>query len=139
MLSGESALGLQNGEFSCPVACRVIYGVELPTSVDSARARRRGLLELLERVRGEDRKGPERRNENFFFAGGACVESGDSGPATTGLALGLGLKACARARGEMGERGESELRRVKRLGLDGERERERRSCWRWLKWEPSRR
>ena len=87
-------------------------GVELATSVESAKARRRGLLELLLRVRGDERKGAERRSENFFFAGAACVPSGDSGYVAIGL-VGLcvfGLKARASAKGERGERGESELR-----------------------------
>jgi len=50
-----------------------------------------------------------------------------------------GLKARARARGEMGERGASALRSWKRDGFEGERDSERRSCWRWEKWLPSRR
>lgn len=79
MVSGDSALGRRAGVFSCPCACRVMKGVELAMSVESAKARRRGLLELLLRVRGEERKGAERRNENFFLAGAACVASGDSG------------------------------------------------------------
>jgi hypothetical protein len=110
-------------------------GVALPTSVDSAKARRRGLLELLLRVRGDDRKGPERRRENFFLAGAACA-NGDSGKFAMGLVTlsALGENARAMARGEMGERGESELRSWKRDCLDGERERERRSSWRWEKW-----
>lgn len=129
---GESALGRRAGVFSCPVPVLAMNGVALPRSVESASTRRRGLLELLVRVRGDERKGAERRSENFFFAGGACVPRGDSGYVVTGL-VGLcafGLKARARARGEIGDLGESELRSWKREGLEGERDSERRSCWR---------
>jgi hypothetical protein len=131
MLSGDSALGRRAGVFSWPGAGRVMNGVALPISVDSTKARRRGLLELLLRVRGDDRRGPERRRENFFFAGAAWA-SGDSGYVAIGLVglCDLGVKARAIASGEMGERGESELRSWKRDCLDGERERERRSSCR---------
>jgi hypothetical protein len=87
-------------------------------------------LELLLRVRGDERNGWERRRENFFFAG-AAWPSGDSGYVAMGLVTfcALGLKARAMASGDMGERGESELRSWKRDCLDGERESERRSSW----------
>lgn len=135
MVSGDSALGRRAGMFSWPGECRVMKGVALPTSEVSAKARRRGLLELLLRVRGDDRKGPERRKENFFLAGAACA-SGDSGKLAMGLVtlFALGENARAMARGEMGERGVSELRSWKRDCLEGERDRERRSSWRWEKW-----
>lgn len=141
MVSGDSALGRRAGVFSWPGECRVMKGVALPTSVDSAKARRRGLLELLLRVRGDDRKGPERRKENFFLLAGAACASGDSGKSARGLVTlsALGENARAMARGEMGERGVSELRSWKRDCFDGERERERRSSWRWEKWVLSRR
>lgn len=86
MVSGDSALGRRAGRFSWPAVDRAKNGVALPTSGESASARRRGLLELLLRVRGDDRKGPVgRRRENFFFAGAACA-SGDSGK---NVAIGL--------------------------------------------------
>lgn len=140
MMSGSSTLERGAGVFSCPVARRAIKGVEFPMSVESARTRW-GLLDLLVRVRGDERKGAARRIVNFFLAGTVCA-NGDSGYAAMGL-VGpcclLGLKARVRASGEMGERGESELRIWKREGLEGERERERRSCCRCEKWVPSRR
>lgn len=79
MLSGDSAVGRRAGVFSCPAVCRGMNGVELPKSVDSAKARRRGLFELLLRVRGDERNGAERRSENFFLVGAAVAPSGDSG------------------------------------------------------------
>lgn len=79
MVSGDSALGRRAGVFSCPTDGRVINGVELPMSATSASARRRGLLELLLRVRGDERKGAVRRSENFFLAGAAWALRGDSG------------------------------------------------------------
>ena len=140
MLLGDSELRRRTGVFSWPMVGHVIKGVALP-SVVSAKARRRGLLDLLLRVRGDERRGPERRSENFFFAGTACA-SGDSGKAAMGL-VGLleafGENARVMASGEMGERGGSELRSGKRDCLEGERERERRSSWRWEKWVLSRR
>lgn len=141
MDSGESALG-RRGVFSWPWLCRAINGVALPTSVESPSGRR-GLLDLLVRVRGDERKGAERRSEKRLVAGAACAASGDSGCVATGL-VGLGtfgLKARARASGDRGERGVSVLRSWKREGLDleGERERERRSCCRCEKCVLSRR
>jgi hypothetical protein len=76
MESGDSAI--RRGVFSWPGDRRVNNGVALPMSFDSASARRRGLFELLLRVRGDDRKGVGRRRVNFFFAGAACP-NGDSG------------------------------------------------------------
>jgi hypothetical protein len=79
-------------------------------------------------VRGDDRKGAERRSVNrFFVVGGAWGVSGDSWLPGCWLfsLLALGLKARERASGETGE---SDLRSWKREGFDGERERERRSC-----------
>jgi hypothetical protein len=132
MVLGDSEQARRTGVFSWPMVGHVIKGVALPMSVVSAKARRRGLLDLLLRVRGDDRSGPGRRRENFFFAGTACA-SGDSGNVAMGLVglwAALGEKARAIASGEMGERGVSELRSWKRDCLEGERERERRSSWR---------
>ena len=127
-------------EFSSPCARLLMKGVELPRSGASPRARR-GLLEVV-RLRGEERKGAERRKANFFLLpAGAVAAAGASGKAAMGLA-GLcvfGVKARDRASGEMGERGESAWRMVKREGLEGERDRERRSCCIDEKWVPSRR
>lgn len=136
MVPGDSGLDRREGVFSWPIVGHVINGVALPMSVVSAKARRRGLLDLLLRVRGDERSGPERRRENFFLAGTAWA-SGDSGKVAVGLVglwAPLGEKARAIASGEMGERGVSELRSWKRDCLEGERERERRSSWRWEKW-----
>jgi hypothetical protein len=130
MDSGDSALG-RRGVFSWPGVGRAIKGVvELPVSVESPSGRR-GLFDLLLRVRGDARKGWERRSENRLVVG-ACTASGDSGYAAVGLVgfTALGLNARARPRGESGERGESVVRSWKRDGLEGERESERRSCWR---------
>lgn len=107
---------------------------------ESPRTLRRGLFEFC-RVRGEALKfAVDRRRVNFFLGGTACP-SGDSGNVLMGLVglCALGLKARASARGEMGERGESDLCSWKREGFEGERERERRSCCRWAKCWPSRR
>jgi hypothetical protein len=134
MDSGESALG-RRGVFSWPWTWRGMNGVvELPTSVESPSGRR-GLFDLLVRVRGDERKGAARRSENRFVAGAACAASGDSGCVAVGLVglRGLGLNARASPRGESGERGVSVLRSWKREGLEGERESERRSCCRWEK------
>jgi hypothetical protein len=130
MHSGDSATG-RRGVFSWPCVWRVMKGVEFPTSVESPRGRR-GLFDLLVRVRGDERKGAERRSENLLAAGAAWVASGDSGYIAVGLVglCGLGLKARASPSGERGERGESVVRSWKREGLEGERESERRSCWR---------
>jgi hypothetical protein len=127
MDSGESALG-RRGVFSWPVAWRAMKGVEFPTSVASPSGRR-GLLDLLVRVRGDERNGAERRSENLLVAGAA---SGDSGCVAVGLVglCALGLNARARPSGDSGERGVSVLRSWKREGLEGERESERRSCCR---------
>jgi hypothetical protein len=76
--SGESALS-RRGVFSWPCVGRVIKVVALPVSVESASGRRRGLFDLLERVRGGARKACERRRENRFAAGAAWGASGDSG------------------------------------------------------------
>jgi hypothetical protein len=86
-------------------------GVEFPTSVASPSGRR-GLLDLLVRVRGDERNGAERRRENLLVAGAACAAKGDSGYVAVGLVglCGLGLKARARPSGERGERGVSVLR-----------------------------
>jgi hypothetical protein len=130
MHSGDSALGLR-GVFSWPGVGRAMEGVALPTSVESPSGRR-GLFDLLLRVRGDARKAWERRSENLLVAD-ACTASGDSGYVAVGL-VGLytfgGLNARVRASGDRGERGESVVRSWKREGLEGERESERRSCWR---------
>jgi hypothetical protein len=76
--SGESALG-RRGVFSWPCAVRVMKAAALPVSVASPSGRRRGLFDLLERVRGDARKGCERRRENRLAAGATCGASGDSG------------------------------------------------------------
>lgn len=130
---------LLRGMFSSPKSGRETKGVEFPWPVESARARR-GLLAV--RLRGDDLKGPTRRRLNFFFVvGGACEANGDSGFAAMGLVglCALGLKARLSASGESGELGESVfvVRRWKREGFEGERDRERRSCWREEKWAPS--
>lgn len=137
MDSGESALG-RRGVFSWPWLWRAMKGVALPTSVESPSGRR-GLLDLLVRVRGDERKGAERRREKRLGAGAACAASGDSGwcVATGLVGLGtLGLNARASPSGDSGERGVSVLRSRKREGLDfeGERDSERRSCCSWEKW-----
>ena len=110
MHSGDSALA-RRGVFSWPCAWRAMKGVAFPVSVESPSGRR-GLLDLLVRVRGDERKGAERRSENRFVAGAACAPSGDSGYVAVGLVglCGLGLNARASPRGERGDRGESEVR-----------------------------
>ena len=111
-----------------------------PPVGESPSTLRRGLFEFC-RVRGEALKfAVDRRRVNFFLGGTDCPR-GDSGYVLFGL-VGLcafGLKARASASGEMGERGESDLCNWNREGLEGERERDRRSCWRCAKWVPSRR
>lgn len=101
---------------------------------------RRGLLEFC-RVRGDALKFAVDRRKVILFLGGTACPRGDSENVLIGLVglCALGLKARASASGEMGERGESDLCSWKREGLEGERERERRSCCRCAKWVPSRR
>jgi hypothetical protein len=77
MDSGDSALG-RRGMFSCPSAGRVMCAAALPAALESPSGRR-GLLDLVVRVRGDERNGAERRRVNRFVAGAACVASGDSG------------------------------------------------------------
>lgn len=86
MPSGDSALRRRTGAgvFSWPAAWRGIAGVVLVALAvsleDSPRTRRRGLLELLLRVRGDARNGCwERRSENFFLAGAVEAPRGESG------------------------------------------------------------
>lgn len=92
-------------------------------------------------MRGEALKfAVDRRKVNFFLGGTTCPR-GDSENVLIGLVglCALGLNARARASGEIGERGESDLCSWKREGFEGDRDRERRSCCRWAKWVPSRR
>jgi len=77
MQSGDSALA-RRGVFSCPCAGRPMKGVALPVSVESPSGRRGGVFDLV-RVRGDERKGAERRSEKRFVAGAACAARGDSG------------------------------------------------------------
>lgn len=110
--------------FSSPELRLAVAGVALPWSVESA-STRRGLLDLA-RVRGEERKPGRRRTVRFLGAATCGGEKAASVWLATGL-VSLGLKARARARGEMGDRDESDRRRWKRVGLEGERDRVRRS------------
>ena len=137
--SQKSMLLLRAGVFSSPKSGRETMGVEFPTPVESASARR-GLFGA--RLRGDDLKGPARRRLNFFFVvGAACDAKGDSECAAMGLGgfCTFGLKARASASGESGEPGVSVLlvRSWKREGLEGERDKERRSCWIEEKCAPS--
>jgi hypothetical protein len=123
---------LRVARFSSPGARAEVKGVAFPWLLEST-STRRGLLDP-GRFRGEERKGAERRSVKRFFVVVvvfAGVASGDSGIIAEGLLpwCALGLKARANAKGESGERGESELRSWKRDGFEGERESERRSCW----------
>jgi hypothetical protein len=113
MASRYSSLILRMATFSSPEGRLAENGVALPWSVEST-STRRGLFEL-GRLRGDERKGAVRRSVNLFFVvvAGVC-ERGDSGQAVV-VFVSLywrGLKARARASGEIGEAfGESDLRK----------------------------